>query len=93
MSLPPIPICHAGSSAVDIFVLVVPLLFPLRGLLHGKTYTHMWVPFLATFYLVLGISEAIVNPTQRYLGLLQILFSLMLLFGASLYSRCRRARA
>jgi uncharacterized membrane protein len=29
---------------------VGPLLFPVRGLLHSRPYTHAWASFLALFY-------------------------------------------
>ena len=32
--------------------LLVPLLFPLRGLLQGRPYTYAWATFLALFYVV-----------------------------------------
>ena len=77
-------------TALVLIVLVVPLLVPLRGLLHGRVYTHSWVTFLAVFYMTLGIAEAVANPAQRYLAVLETVFSLMLLLGASWYARCAR---
>lgn len=32
-----------------------PLLFPLRGLLNGKTYTHAWSMYLAIYYFIVGV--------------------------------------
>lgn len=34
---------------------IVPLLFPLRGLLQAKRYTHAWGSFLACWYIVIGV--------------------------------------
>lgn len=79
--------------ALVLIVLVVPLLVPLRGLLHGRPYTHAWVPLLAIFYLTIGVSEAVANPAQRTLALVQTAFSLMLLIGASWYVRSITPRA
>lgn len=73
--------------ALVLIALVVPLLFPLRGLLHGKPYTHSWVTFLAIFYLTLGLGEAVAAPSERLLAILEVVFSLMLLAGASWYVR------
>lgn len=75
--------------ALVLIALVVPLLFPLRGLLHGKPYTHSWVTFLAIFYLMLGLGEAVAGPTERSLAILEVIFSLMLLAGASWYVRAQ----
>ncbi|MCB1878161.1 MAG: DUF2069 domain-containing protein [Chromatiales bacterium] len=73
--------------ALMLLVFVVPLLLPLRGLLHGRRYTHQWAPFLALPYLIVGITEAFANPQERALALLEILFSTLLLVGASVYAR------
>lgn len=70
-------------------LLLVPLLFPLRGLLHGRRYTHAWTSLLALFYIALGITLAAV-PAERLYGL-SMLFSAGLLFaGALLYIRGNR---
>ena len=83
--------------ALTLIVLVVPLLFPLRGLLHGHPYTYAWTSFLALFYFVLGVGVAWADPAERVYGLLEILFSVTLWGGAIAYARFRsrelRARA
>ena len=79
--------------ALVLIALVVPLLFPLRGLLHGRAYTHSWVTFLAIFYLTLGLGEAVAGPTDRALAILEVVFSLMLLAGAVWYVRAQQPLA
>jgi len=37
----------------------LPLLLPLRGLLHGRRYTHQWASLLALPYLVEGALRAV----------------------------------
>lgn len=75
-----------------LIVMVVPLLFPLRGLLHGKPYTHAWTTFLALYYFTLGVGTAMADPTDRVYGILQVVFSVMLFVGAMFYTRLK-ARA
>lgn len=65
---------------------VGPLMFPLRGLLHGKAYTFGWATFLALFYLVLGILNA-ANTETRLIGALEILFSVLFFTGAMFFAR------
>lgn len=36
----------------------LPLLLPLRGLLHGKRYTHQWTSMLALAYVAEGLVRA-----------------------------------
>ena len=74
--------------AFPIIALAVPLLFPLRGLLHGRRYTHQWASFLSMPYFAVGI-DAWFNAAagQAWLGALTVLLSLALFVGTVLYAR------
>lgn len=63
-----------------------PLMFPLRGLLHGKTYTHIWASYLALFYFVMGVWYAASSGTLLF-GIFICLFSLGFFIGAVFYAR------
>ena len=76
--------------ALILMVLLVPLLFPLRGLLHGRPYTHAWTILISLIYFTLGVSNTAVAAERLY-GLLLIIASLMLFSGCILYLRCRNA--
>ncbi|MHB8747181.1 MAG: DUF2069 domain-containing protein [Gammaproteobacteria bacterium] len=76
-------------TALLLLIVVGPLLFPLRGLLHGKPYTHAWVSMLALLYFTHGVIEAWSNRTERTYALLEILFSVLLFLGSMLYARWR----
>lgn len=75
--------------SVALVLLVGPLLFPLRGLLYGRPYTHAWTSFLVLIYFIHGIVEAWSDPGVRRLASLEILFSVLLYSGALLYARYR----
>ena len=79
----------SGRFPVSLVFLItaVPLLLPLRGLLHGRPRAHIWAAFLSLPYFVHGVGEAFADPAGRWLGLLEIAFSLTLFFAASLYAR------
>jgi len=66
---------------------VGPLLIPLRGLLHGKLYTHAWVHFMALFYFTIGVMVAAGNEAERIYAIAQILFSIMMFIGSMMYVR------
>ena len=70
-----------------LMVTALPLLLPLRGLLHGRPRSHIWAALLSLLYFTHGVGEAFASPQQRWLGLLEILLSLTLVFSASLYVR------
>lgn len=73
--------------ALVLLLLVGPLLLPMRGLLHGRRYTHAWTSFLAMFYFILGVGTAWADPAERMLGILEVLFSTLLYLGTILYVR------
>lgn len=83
--LPPVVL----PRSIVLALLLVPLLFPLRGLLHGRPYTFAWTSFLALIYFIHGVSEAWAVPEARILGMLEIIFSLCLYSGAMLFARYR----
>ena len=76
--------------AMLLIVLLVPLLFPMRGLLHARAYTHAWTSFLALGYFALGIDIVYTSPADRLLGVLQIVFSVLLFFGCVYFPRYSR---
>ncbi len=72
-------------TGLILIILLIPLLIPLRGLLHGRPYTYAWVSMLSLLYFILGVSDAYSDPVDRIYGWLMIAFSLMLFCGAILF--------
>lgn len=70
-------------TAAWLMIALIPLLFPLRGLLHGKPYTHAWTGFLMLFYFSHGIGEFYSAQGFDVYASLEILFSFMT-FSASI---------
>lgn len=68
--------------------LALPLLLPLRGILHARRYTHQWTGFLSLGYFMIGVdvwyNQAGIAAT---LGAAMVGFSLLLLIGSSMYAR------
>jgi len=58
-----------------LIISLTPLLFPLRGLLHGKPYTHAWTGFMMLFYFAHGIGEVYSAQELDLYASLEILFS------------------
>ena len=63
-----------------------PLMFPLRGLLHGKVYTHAWSMYLALLYFVAGVWYGGDESTRTF-GILFCCLSLIFFIGTMLYTR------
>jgi uncharacterized membrane protein len=72
--------------SITLLMQLGPLMFPLRGLLHGKTYTHVWASYLALFYFVLGVWYAASDETLLF-GIFICVFSLAFFIGAVFYAR------
>lgn len=75
--------------ALVLLVMASPLLFALRGMLHGKPYTHAWTSFLALAYFAHGVTEGYVDAADRPYAGMEVLFSVTLFLGCVLYTRLR----
>lgn len=87
------PVCCAKDAIPAWFrwaLLAAPLLFPLRGLLQGKSYTFAWSHFLALFYFILAIIVLWEGRASIY-GSLLLLGSLTWFSSALLYVRAKAA--
>ncbi len=73
--------------ALILIVLLTPLMIPMRGLLHGRPYTHAWASMLSLFYFCLGTMYAWSGSQTgiRGYGLALTLFSLLFFNGAIFY--------
>ncbi len=78
-----------SPAPLMLLLLLLPLLFPLKGILTGNPYTHAWSSFLILLYFIHGVVEAYANPPARSLALLEVLFSVTFYTGAVLYARTR----
>ena len=63
-----------------------PLMFALRGILHGRVYTHAWSMYLALIYFVSGIWYA-GDVSTRTFGIIFTLFSVLFFIGTMFYTR------
>lgn len=77
---------EAHLISIVILTQLGPLMFPLRGLLNGKTYTHAWSIYLAIFYFIIGIWYAGASETLM-IGLYVTACSLLFFTGTVLYTR------
>ncbi len=79
--------------AVALLGFAGPLLLPLRGLLHGRAYTHAWTSLLSLLYFTHGVVLAWAEPGERTWALVEVALSLVLFTGAAWYARCRARQA
>jgi len=74
-------------TALVLMIVLIPLLFPLRGLLNGRKYTFAWSCFLALLYFIHGVMEAYSSELTRHLGLVEVLCTSVWFVAAMAYVR------
>ena len=66
----------------------LPLLVPLRGLLHGRRYTFQWTSMLALAYFTEGIVRAWADAAPaRAVAIVEVVLSLVLFVSAVWFAR------
>jgi uncharacterized membrane protein len=80
---------HSSNYPVAAWLVIAltPLLFPLRGLLHGKPYTHAWTGFMMLLYFSHGIGEVYSAQTFNIYASLEVLFSCMTFIASIVFIR------
>lgn len=70
----------------------LPLLLPLRGLLHGRPYTYQWTSLLVLAWLCEGLVRVVSDHgAGRQLAAAEVLLATLLFAACLLYVRARRA--
>jgi len=84
------PLKPGGSWLV---LKVLPLLVPLRGVLHGRPYTFQWSTLLIWLYAAEGATRAMTDAgPSALLALVELVLSLGFFAAAVLYLRALRRR-
>lgn len=68
---------------------IVPLLFPLKGIVQGKPYTFAWASFVLCLYLLHSCTLVYIEPNVRLFAIVETVLLLGLLIGFSYYARMR----
>lgn len=73
--------------SVVLAIALLPLLVPLRGLLHGRRYTHAWASFLALPYFAFGVDAIVHRANMNWLGTVLVALTLIWFLGCMFYAR------
>jgi len=84
-----IPIWHLYLSppALNInpwlvaLIWLIPLLFPLKGIIQGNPYTYAWSGFIALIYIMHSCVIIMVNDQERLLAGIELLLASLFLAG------------
>lgn len=77
---------QALPRALEVLLLITPLLFPLGGILHGHARAHVHATLYALLYATLGIWHIFLPPEEPY-GYLLLLLSIALYAGGFMTAR------
>ena len=78
--------------ALTLLVTVTPLLIPMRGFLHGNPKSSAWLAYISLIYFMHGLIEAYSDKAVRLFASLEILFSLMIFGGVTIYLHALKTR-
>jgi len=80
---------HGVNYPVSAWLIIAltPLLFPLRGLLHGKPYTHAWTGFMMLLYFSHGVGEVYSAQGFALYASLEVLFSSVTFIASIVFIR------
>ena len=76
-----------GIEIYWVFLLALPLLLPLKGLIRDQRYTYKWVGFVALVYFCVGISELVANPELKTYGFATTVSSILFFLTSIYYVR------
>jgi len=65
-------------SYISLFLLLLPLVFILKGILNQKIYTMQWSIYLTLFYFMHGLTDAFSLPAIRMISTIETILSLVL---------------
>jgi len=77
-----------SNQSITIFWLI-PLIFPMFGLLKGRAYTHAWSGFIAVIYICHGLASLITSFNEIIPILFEIMLATMFLLGGMYFARWR----
>ncbi len=77
-------------KSIALAISLLPLLLPLRGMLHGRVYTHSWAGFLALPYFAFGVDAAIHRTEKPWLGIVLVILSTVWFFASAYYAKYKK---
>ena len=77
------------STSTTLVLFVLPLLFPLKGLLQGNPYTYAWANFIVLIYFLHSLTTLWVLPSDIIWATLELIFATLMFLGCSYYAKYR----
>ncbi|GAA79184.1 DUF2069 domain-containing protein [Pseudoalteromonas sp. BSi20495] len=84
-----VPPLNGNTSLVSLFLPIIPLLLPLRGIIKDNTYTYAWANFIVMLYFIHGLTMLWAAPAELIWVLLELVFASAMFIGCTYYARYR----
>lgn len=68
---------------------VLPLLFPLIGIVKGKPYTHAWANFIVMIYLLHSLTGLYTEDKEWLYAVIELVLATSMFIGCSYYAKFR----
>ena len=68
---------------------IIPLLFPLKGLLAGSPFTYAWSNFIVMIYFLHSLTTLWVSADDRLWASCELFFASLMFFGGTYYAKYR----
>lgn len=75
------------STLTTVILFILPLLFPLKGLLQGNPYTYAWANFIVLIYFLHALTTLWVLPNDRVWAILALIFASTMFLGCCYYAK------
>ena len=77
------------SPLLSAVMFVVPLLFPLKGIIQGNPYTFAWANFIVMLYFLHSLTTLWVSESDIIWASLELMFASMMFYGGTYYAKFR----
>lgn len=71
--------------ALVLMITLIPLMLPMRGLLHEINSAFIWMAYLSLFYFAHGVTEAAAGSTRSPLAMVETGITVLLYFSITRY--------
>jgi uncharacterized membrane protein len=79
----------ALSIPLTLVMFVLPLLFPLKGLVQGNPYTYAWSNFIVMIYFLHSLTTLWVSADEKFWALGELFFATTMFIAGSYYAKYR----
>lgn len=77
------------SPLLSAFMFIVPLLFPLKGIIKGNPYTYAWANFIIMLYFLHSLTTLWVSEEDVIWASLELIFASLFFYGGTYYAKFR----